>query len=437
MFDLAIKGNRVATPEGIHPAVVLIKDGLIADVVSVIPGDTVKYILDAGDLVVMPGITDPHVHINEPGRTDWEGFTTATRAAIAGGITTIVDMPLNATPVTTTVAALDQKLQSGTRYTNCAYWGGIVPGNTDEILPLIEKGVAGFKAFLTHSGIPDFPNVTEDDLRKAMPIIAQHRLPLLVHCELSTAADATAGTYQQYLASRPASWEENAIALMIQLCEKYNCPVHIVHLSAASALPAIIKAKAQGLPLTVETAQHYLYFHAGAIPDGNMAFKCAPPIRDQENNELLWLALKSGIIDMVATDHSPCPPALKQGDYMQAWGGISSLQLALPVLWTAARQRQVPLTQLVQWLCTAPALLAGTHRHKGKIAKGYDADITIWNPDASFTVVPEYLHHKHKLTPYAYETLYGVVLQTYLKGVLVYDEGDITEPPHGENIRRR
>lgn len=437
MFDLAIKGSRIITPDGIQPAVVLIKDGRIADVVTVIPGEAVKKIIDIQDDVLMPGITDPHVHINEPGRTDWEGFTTATRAALASGITTLVDMPLNAHPVTTTVAALEEKIRAANLFTNCGYWGGVVPGNTGELEPLIERGVLGFKAFLTHSGIDDFPNVTEDDLRKAMPIIAKHSLPLLVHCELSTPMPASiVGTYAAYLNSRPAVWEENAIALMIRLCEEFNCRVHIVHLSAASALPMIIKAKAQGLPLTVETAQHYLYFHAAGIPDGNMAFKCAPPIREQENNELLWLALKSGIIDMVATDHSPSPSHMKQGDYSTSWGGISSLQLALPALWTAARKRDVPLTQIAQWLCTAPALLAGTQRYKGKIAKGYDADLVVWNPEQSFTVIPENLQHKHPITPYAHETLYGVVLQTYLRGVKVYDEGLYTAAPQGENIFR-
>lgn len=437
MFDLAIKGSRIITPDGIQPAVVLIKDGIIADVVNVIPGDNVKKIIDIHDHVLMPGITDPHVHINEPGRTDWEGFTTATRAALASGITTLVDMPLNAHPVTTTVAALEQKIKSANLFTNCGYWGGVVPGNVGELEPLIKKGVLGFKAFLTHSGIDDFPNVTADDLCQAMPIIAKYGLPLLVHCELTTPVQASvAGTYSAYLASRPAVWEENAIALMIRLCERYRCRVHIVHLSAASALPQIIRAKADGLPLTVETAQHYLYFNAERIPDGNMAFKCAPPIRGKENNELLWQALKSGIIDMVATDHSPSPANMKQGDYLASWGGISSLQLALPALWTAAKKRQVSLTQIAQWLCTAPTRLAGTHTYKGKIAKGYDADLVVWNPEQSFTVIPENLQHKHPITPYANETLDGVVLQTYLKGVKVYEEGVYTAPPQGENILR-
>lgn len=437
MFDLAIKGSRIITPDGMQPAVVLIKDGLIADVVTVIPGEAVRKILDIHDHVLMPGITDPHVHINEPGRTEWEGFTTATRAALASGITTLVDMPLNAHPVTTNVAALEAKIRAANLFTNCGYWGGVVPGNIDELEPLIAKGVLGFKAFLTHSGIDDFPNVREEDLRKAMPIIAKHGLPLLVHCELSTPMPASVvGTYSAYLESRPAEWEENAIALMIRLCEEYHCRVHIVHLSAAAALPQIIKAKATGLPLTAETAQHYLYFHAAGIPEGNMAFKCAPPIRSRENNELLWMALKSGIIDMVATDHSPSPADLKKGGYADAWGGISSLQLALPALWTAARERAVPLTRIAQWLCSAPALLAGTHTYKGKIARGYDADLVVWNPEQSFTVIPENLQHKHPITPYANETLYGVVLQTYLKGVKVYDQGLYTAAPQGENILR-
>ena len=446
MFDLAIKGNRILTPEGLKTAVVLIKDGIIADVVTVIPGDTVIKILDIQDYILMPGITDPHVHINEPGRTDWEGFATATRAALASGITSLVDMPLNAHPVTTTLTAFQQKLQAteGQLYTHCGYWGGIVPGNTPALEPLIHAGVLGFKAFLTHSGIDEFPNVTENDLRKAMPVIAKHGLPLLVHCELSQPngqyPTGDPRSYAHYLASRPPEWEEKAIALMIRLCEEFNCRVHIVHLSAAAALPMIVKAKEQGLPLTVETAQHYLYFDSEHIPYGAPAFKCAPPIRDRYNNEHLWEALQSGIIDMVATDHSPAPPSMKQldtGDFMQAWGGIASLQLALPALWTAAKKRQIPIPQMARWLCSAPARLAGTQAHKGKIAKGYDADLTIWNPDQSFTVIPAQLQHKHKVTPYDNETLDGVVLQTYLKGKKVYDEGTFYTPPQGENILRQ
>ncbi len=445
MFDTAIISNRTITPDGIKRAVVLIKDGKIADVVNELPEGDFP-VTDIGDTVLMAGITDPHVHINEPGRTDWEGFDTATKAAIAGGITTLVDMPLNSSPVTTTVKAFDEKIKAldvtlspelveGTKgdvsklHSNCGFWGGIIPGNEKDIEPLIKKGVLGFKAFLTHSGIDEFPNVTEDDLRKVMPIIAKHNLPLLVHCELSDNQQPVAGNkqrlYSNYLASRPKKWEDDAIALMIRLCEEYNCRTHIVHLSSADSIEQIAKAKQKGLPLTVETGQHYLYFTAEEIKDGRTEYKCAPPIREKENKERLWQALKDGIIDFVATDHSPAPPALKElisGDFMKAWGGISSIQFALPVLWTAARRHNCSLNDIAKWLCEKPALLPQLNT-KGKITKGYDADLVAWNPDEKFIVKEDMIYHRHKITPYLNEELYGVVKQTWLSGQKVFDEG--------------
>jgi allantoinase len=428
MIDFAIKGNQVLTPGGLQKGVVLVKGGLIVDVLMELTDGFSADVIDIQDSVLMPGIIDPHVHINEPGRTDWEGFDTATRAAIAGGLTTVVDMPLNSSPVTTTTAAFNQKLAAtaGKLHTNCGFWGGLIPGNTNEIEPLIDKGVLGFKAFLTHSGIDEFPNVTETDLRKAMPIIARHSLPLLVHCELSTDEQLATGdvqSYKNYLSSRPKAWEDNAIALMIRLCEEYNCRTHIVHLSSANSIDPIAEAKQKGLPLTVETAQHYLFFNAEIVPDGQTQFKCAPPIREKENNDRLWEALKHGIIDFVATDHSPAPPDLKQterGDFMMAWGGIASLQLALPALWTAARVRSLPVERMARWLCEKPAQLAGLSHRKGRIAVGYDADLIVWNPEESFTVSEEMLYHRHKLTPYLNEKLYGIVEQTILGGRKVF-----------------
>lgn len=353
MLDLVIKSNFTVTSSGVNKAYVLIKDGKIADIANNMPESNDYDLVDIGDKVLLPGIIDPHVHINEPGRTEWEGFETATLSAIAGGITTIADMPLNSKPVTTSVTAFIEKL-SATRnqlHTNCGFWGGIVPGNENEIENLIYSGVLGFKAFLIHSGIEEFPNVTETELRKVMPVIAKHNLPLLVHCELSSnlpdrqaplsELSNNSASYKNYLASRPKNWEDKGIALMIRLCEEYNCPVHIVHLSSSGSIGQLAKAKEKDLPLTIETAQHYLYFNAEDIKDGETQFKCAPPIRERVNNDLLWKALKQGLIDFVATDHSPAPPELKQyesGDFTKAWGGIASLQLSLPALWTAAKK---------------------------------------------------------------------------------------------------
>ena len=434
--DAAIISNRTITPVGIKKTVVLIKDGKISDVVDELPEGDFP-VTDTGDNVLMPGIVDPHVHINEPGRTDWEGFDTATKAAIAGGITTLVEMPLNASPVTTTAKAFEEKIKASfdkirmttKLHSNCGFWGGVIPGNEKEIEPLIEKGVLGFKAFLTHSGIDEFPEVKEADLRKVMPIIAKQGLPLLVHCELSgelmPGRREDGKSYKQYLVSRPKKWEDDAIALMIRLCEEFNCRTHIVHLSSADSIEQIVKAKQRGLPLTVETCQHYLYFTAEQIKDGQTEFKCAPPIRDKENNERLWQALKEGIIDFVATDHSPSPPEMKElisGDFMKAWGGISSIQFALPVLWTAAKKHNCSLSDIAKWLCEKPALLPHL-KTKGKIAKGYDADFVVWSPERSFTVTKDMIHYKHKITPYLNEELYGVVEQTWLGGEKVFDEG--------------
>ncbi len=437
---IAIQSNRIITPQGIIKAIVLIEDGIIKDIVPQLPASYNDTFIDAGNKVLMAGVIDPHIHINEPGRTNWEGFDTATKAAIAGGLTTLVDMPLNSLPVTTSVAAFEEKLKAanGKVHTNCGFWGGVVPGNDNEVEGLIEKGILGFKAFLTHSGIDEFPNATEEDLRKVMPIIAKHNLPLLVHCELSEELDIKTTdplSYQQYLASRPKEWEDKAIEMMIRLCEEFNCRTHIVHLSSAKAIPTIIVAKQKGLPLTVETAQHYLYFNAEDLQDGKTQYKCAPPIRERANNNLLWQALKDGIIDFVATDHSPAPPDLKQmetGDFTKAWGGISSLQFALPVLWTAAKKRGCTVEDMAKWLSENPAKLAGLSSSKGAIAKGFDADLIIWDDEKTFTVTEDMIHHKHKVTPYLNETLYGVVEQTFLKGVKVFEGGKFVELNKGE-----
>jgi allantoinase len=441
MFDIGIKSARIVTPNGLRKGIVLIKAGTIVDIVDEADNSS-ALMIDIGNKVLMPGVIDPHVHINEPGRTDWEGFNTATKAAAAGGITMLVDMPLNSSPVTTTATAFDEKIKAtiDQLHANCGFWGGIVPGNEKEIEPLIEKGVLGFKAFLTHSGIDEFPNVLEDDLRKAMPIIAKHGLPLLVHCELSDESvihTSHVQSYANYLASRPVRWEDKAIAMMIRLCEEFNCRTHIVHLSSANSIDQIARAKEKGLQLTVETAQHYLYFHAEDIQDGHTEFKCAPPIREKTNNERLWDGLKRGIIDFVATDHSPAPLELKQintGDFLRAWGGISSIQLALPALWTAAKAHDCDVNDIAKWLCLNCSTLAGVNNTKGKIEKRYDADLVAWDPDKKFVVKEESIHHKHKVTPYIGEELYGVVDQTWLAGEKIYDNGNFTSLNRGRVI---
>ena len=438
----ALHSSRVLLQEGIQEAYVLIDKGIIIDVTNQLPISVNIEVIELGNKLLMPGVIDPHVHINEPGRTEWEGFDTATKAALAGGVTTLVDMPLNSAPVTTSANAFDEKIAAvkNKLHTNVGLWGGIIPGNEDAIEPLIQKGVLGFKAFLTHSGIDDFPNATEDDLRKAMLIIAKYNLPLLVHCELTDNEQRAKGIpqlYQSYLQSRPKKWEDDAIAMMIRLCEEFNCRTHIVHLSSADSLEQIAAAKLKGLPLTVETGQHYLYFSAEEIKDGQTQFKCAPPIREKENNDKLWQALKDGLIDFVATDHSPSTPDLKEllsGNFMKAWGGIASLQFALPVLWTAAKKRNATFNDIAKWLCENPAKLIGKEKSKGKIAKGFDADLIVVDDEKTFLVTNEIIHHKHKTTPYLNEQLFGVLEQTYLAGEKVYEEGKFVELNKGKII---
>ena len=445
MPTIALRSQRVVTPEGERAATILIENGRISALLPHEADVADATLIDVGTRAILPGVIDPHVHINEPGRTDWEGFDTATRAALAGGLTTLVDMPLNSAPVTTSVANLEIKraATTGQLHTNVGFWGGVVPGNAHEIEPLIVAGVLGFKAFLTHSGIDDFPNALESDLRRVMPILARHGLPLLVHCELSVEDDAWKQndhrSYPNYLASRPKEWEDEAIALMIRLCEEFRCPVHIVHLSSANSIAPIAAAKARGLPLTVETGQHYLYFNAEDIADGQTQFKCAPPIREKANNDQLWAALQAGVIDFVATDHSPAPPDLKQlasGDFTTAWGGIASLQLALPVLWTAARQRGASLNDLARWLSENPAKLVGQGTSKGRIVVGYDADLIVVDTEKSFVVQEAMILHKHKVSPYICQELWGVVEQTFLKGKQVYEHPTITHLNQGELLTR-
>ena len=387
----------------------------------------------------MAGLVDTHVHINEPGRTEWEGFDTATRAAAAGGITTVVDMPLNCIPVTTTAAALAiKRAEAAPRlWVDCGFWGGVIPGNANEIEPMVAAGVCGFKAFLCHSGIDDFPNATEADLRIAMPILARAGVPLLVHAELDLGApedDRTPQSYLRYLASRPRQWEDAAIALMIELIRDTGCAVHIVHLSSATALPMLASARAEGLPITVETCPHYLCLTAEEVPDRDTAYKCAPPIREAGNREQLWEGLADGIIDFVISDHSPCTPHLKlpeRGDFMEAWGGIASLQLGLSTIWTEARKRGFSIADVHGWMSRAPADFLGLHR-KGRLEPGADADLVAWDPDAVHEITAESLHHRHKVTPYIGRRVRGRVQTTWVRGQVVWNGNH--HGPHGTDL---
>lgn len=446
MNSLALCSTYIITPEGKKDGAVLIQNGVITGVVSRADVPSSFTIEDVGENVVMAGLVDSHVHINEPGRTEWEGFATATNAAAAGGITTFVDMPLNSSPVTTSVAALEEKkiASEDKLRVDCGFYGGIVPGNAPEILPLARGGVMGFKAFLVHSGIDDFPNATESDLRAAMPLIAEAGLPLLVHAELirpETAREYTGNphSYRDYLDSRPDVWELDAIAMMIRLCREYSCRTHIVHVSSAQALTMLAEARAEGLPLTTETCPQYLFFAAEDIPNSDTRFKCAPPIRDRQNREQLWEGLRTGILDMIVSDHSPCTPNLKmlgEGDFQKAWGGISSLQFGLPIVWTQAQKRGYSPIDIAQWMSAKPAKLVGLSTTKGAIATGYDADIMVWNPTTTVVVESSMIQHRHKVTPYEGQTLIGAVERTYLRGALVFERGAFVGEPCGRVLNR-
>lgn len=423
-----IRGRRVLTPEGVRAASLHIESGRIARVCSWDEVGRGKECVDAGELLVMPGLVDTHVHVNEPGRSNWEGFESVTRAAAAGGVTTILDMPLNSIPATTTVRALDVKRAAarGKTSVNVEFIGGVVPGNAGELEGLRDAGVRAFKCFLSPSGVDEFPHVTERDLAKAFPVLARLGLPLMVHAEdpARLVAAGSSSLYADYLASRPAEAEHSAIELLVGLMSRSRAPVHVVHLSSATSLEIVRAAKRHGLPLTVETCPHYLTFAAEEIPDGATEHKCAPPIRSREERDGLWRALIEGDIDLVASDHSPCPPAMKRthGDFFSAWGGIASLQLSLAATWTGARERGVSPERIAEWMSASPARLAGLDDRKGAITKGYDADIVLWSPDESFVVDPAKLFHRHAVTPYAGRELFGVVRATYVGGRKVFDD---------------
>lgn len=450
------RSTRVLTAEGLAAAALLVEGERIAEVLrwDGVPAHAITH--DFGDAVLLPGLVDSHVHINEPGRTQWEGFWTATRAAASGGVTTLVDMPLNCVPETTDAAALEAKRAAalGKAWVDWAAWGGVVRGNASSLTKLASAGIPGFKCFLIHSGIDGFAWVGEAELRLALPHLKAAALPLLVHAEVAGPVDAATAAlnaagadwrkYSTYLASRPDAAEIDAIALLIRLAEEFGTHIHIVHLASAEALPVLAEARQRGVPVTVETCVQYLWFAGEEIPDGATAFKCAPPIRGEANREALWDALESGLIDMVTTDHSPCPPEMKRrevGRWDLAWGGISSLGLALPVMWTALDQRGFTVEKAAErvgkWMGTETARLAGLKGRKGALTAGFDADFVAFDPEAKWIVEPKHLHFRHKLSPYLGAELKGRVLETWLRGEQVFSAGSFSESPRGRELVRQ
>ncbi|XP_036426296.1 zgc:103559 isoform X1 [Colossoma macropomum] len=441
----AVRSQRVLTGEEVRPALLTIKEGKIYKILPD-PGATLHTageVLDVGNSLVMAGIVDCHVHVNEPGRTTWEGYWTATRAAAAGGVTTIVDMPLNSIPPTTSLENFHKKLQaaSGQCFVDTAFWGGVIPGNQLELRPMMQAGVPGFKCFLIHSGVDEFPHVRDSDLHAAMRQLQGSGSVLLFHAEKEVqqplAEDGDPCEYYTFLRSRPDVMELEAIRTVTELCLQYQVRCHIVHLSSAQSLELIRTARQAGAPLTVETTHHYLTLSAEDVPSGATQFKCCPPIRGIANQEQLWSALSAGDIDMVVSDHSPCTANLKHldsGDFTQAWGGISSLQFGLPLFWSSACKRGFSFPDVERLLCKKPAQLCRLDNQKGSLLPGHDADLVIWDPEREFVVKKENIHHKNKLTPYLGVTLRGEVKGTIVRGKLVYFNGSFSPQPLGQQL---
>ncbi|MFD6321467.1 allantoinase AllB [Streptomyces sp. NPDC058442] len=433
--ERVLRSTRVVTPEGTRAASVAVADGTVTAVLpyeAPVPGTA--RLTDLGDDVLLPGLVDTHVHVNDPGRTEWEGFWTATRAAAAGGITTLVDMPLNSLPPTTTVGHLrtKQRAAASRAHVDVGFWGGALPGNALDLRPLHEAGVFGFKAFLSPSGVDEFPHLGPEQLARTLAEIAALDGLLIVHAEdpghLAAAPRCGGPKYADFLASRPRDAEDTAVALLLAQAKRLDARVHILHLSSSDALPLIAEARSDGVRVTVETCPHYLTLTAEEVPDGASEFKCCPPIREAANRDPLWRALADGVIDCVVTDHSPSTADLKTADFATAWGGISGLQLSLPAVWTEARGRGHGLEDVVRWMSTRPAELVGLGTRKGAIAPGRDADFAVLAPDETFTVDPEGLQHRNPVTAYAGRTLYGVVKSTWLRGRRVMTDGGFTEP---------
>ncbi|WP_031073625.1 allantoinase AllB [Streptomyces sp. NRRL WC-3742] len=443
---VVIRSLRVVLPEGERPADVLVRDGRIARIAahgSLAVDRTADHpaqLIDLGSTALLPGLVDTHVHVNEPGRTEWEGFASATRAAAAGGVTTIVDMPLNSIPPTVTVEALalKRKAAEGRSFVDLGFWGGAIPGNTADLEPLHHAGVFGFKSFLAPSGVDEFPHVEPHDLEAALAEQARIGALAIIHAEdpavLAAAPQQPGGRYRDFLASRPAEAETGAVARLLEAARRTGARVHVLHVSSAAVLPLLRRAREEGVRVSAETCPHYLTLAAEQVPDGDTAFKCCPPIRDESNRDALWQALADGEFTAVVSDHSPSTPDLKllpeyggSGDFAAAWGGIASLQLGLPAVWTEARRRGHTLAEVVRWMSAGPAELAGLSAVKGAIAVGRDADLVAFDPEAEFAVRAHVLHHRNPVTPYAGRTLGGAVRTTWLRGRAV-DTGPGAQP---------
>ena len=437
-----LRARRVVTPAGTAACWVGVRDGRI---VAVEPYDAPvpagAPVVDlAADTVLLPGLVETHVHVNEPGRTEWEGFATATRAAAAGGVTTLIDMPLNSIPPTCEVEALETKraCARGAVAVDVGFWGGAVPGNRGDLRGLHEAGVLGFMCFLLESGVEEFPPLPPAELEPVLAEVAALGSLLIVHAEDAEAIDrapsAAGYRYADFLASRPRGAENLAIARLLERARWTGARTHVLHLSSSDALPMLASARRDGVAVTVESCPHYLTFTAETVPDGATQYKCCPPIREEANRELLWQALADGTIDIVVSDHSPSTPERKRldtGDFGAAWGGISSLQLGLPAIWSQARARGHGLDDVVRWMGSGPAALVGLSR-KGRIAVGADADFCVFAPDESCVVDPARLQHRHPVTPYRGRALLGVVRETWLRGRRV----DLDGEPRGELLVR-
>lgn len=439
-YDLVLRGERILTTAGISAREIGVRDGKIMAIEPLGNNLQGERVIDvAADEVLMPGLVDTHVHVNEPGRTEWEGFESATKAAAAGGVTTIIDMPLNTIPPTVNLEALEIKKAAARpkAYVNIGFWGGAIPGNKKDLRELHDAGVFGFKCFLLHSGVDEFPSLSVDEMEEDMAELASFDSLMIVHAEDSSAIDrapdAEGDQYARFLKSRPRGAENVAIAQVIERARWTGVRAHVLHLSSSDALAMIKTAKSDGVKITVETCPHYLTLLAEEIPNGATAYKCCPPIREASNRELLWKGLEDGIIDCIVSDHSPSTIDLKDvenGDFGVAWGGVASLQLGLPLIWTEAQKRGIKLEQVVQWMSVKPAELAGL-KNKGSISVGNDADFALFAPEDAFVVDVKKLHHKNPISPYHGKTLAGVVRRSIIAG----NDVDF-QTPNGKLIRR-